>query len=50
MKITAALATRACRQSPYLRPVSAATKPAVLITTSLATEPSVTDVRTTYRV
>jgi len=47
-----ALATRACRQSPYLRPVPAATNPAILIMTSLSTEatPSVTDVRTPYRV
>ena len=53
-----ALATRACRQSPYLRPVAAATKPDILIMTSFATEaepwalatPSVTHVRTPYRV
>jgi len=52
------LATRACHQSPYLRLVLAATKPAILIMTSLATEagpwslatPSVTDVRKPYRV
>jgi len=50
-----ALATRACRrQSPSLRPVPAATKPAILIMTSFTTEvgpwaldtPSVADVRT----
>jgi len=38
-----------CRQLPHLRPVLWATKPAILIMTSLATElatPSVTDVRT----
>jgi len=48
-----ALATRACRQLPYLRPVPAATKPAILIMMSFVTEagpwalamPSATDVR-----
>jgi len=53
-----ALATHACRQSPYLRSVLAVTKPAILNMTSFATEagpwalatPSVTDVRTPYRV
>jgi len=33
-----ALATHACRQSSYLRPVPAAPKPAILILTSFATE------------
>jgi len=32
------LATRACRQSSYIRPVRAATKPVILIMSSLATE------------
>jgi len=31
------LATHACHKSPYLRPAPAATKPAILITTSFAT-------------
>jgi len=53
--ITTSFAAEAglCRQSPYLRPVPAATTQAILIMTSLATElttPSVTDVRTPYRV
>ena len=37
-----ALATPACRQPPYLQPVPATTKPAILIMTSLATEAGLT--------